>query len=76
MAFPDSAAGSDFYAVCYSPATYGTEFAVLNIQDEPVIITLTYAAGGKPDVSGTRFTLQGGEVLQIQVRLQFIVYRI
>ena len=59
----------------YSPPTYGTEFAVVNIQDEAVDITVTYREGITPDMSGTQFTL-AGEVLQIQVQSYLELTRI
>ena len=67
IALPDAQAGTDFYTVSYSPPTYGTEFAVLNIQDEPVNVRLTYTGRATPDTPGTEFNLQPGGVLQIQV---------
>ena len=60
----------------YSPPTYGTEFAVVNIQEEAVDITVTYREGITPDMSGTQFTLQAGEVLQIQVQSYLELARI
>ena len=60
----------------YSPPTYGTEFAVVNIQEEAVDITVTYREGITPDMSGTQFTLQAGEVLQIQVQSYIELARI
>ena len=60
----------------YSPPTYGTEFAVVNIQEEAVDITVTYREGMTPDMSGTQFTLQAGEVLQIQVQSYLELARI
>ena len=60
----------------YSPPTYGTEFAVVNIQEKAVDITVTYREGITPDMSGTQFTLQAGEVLQIQVQSYLELARI
>ena len=60
----------------YSPPTYGTEFAVVNIKEEAVDITVTYREGITPDMSGTQFTLQAGEVLQIQVQSYIELARI
>lgn len=67
IALPDAQAGTDFYTVSYAPATYGTQFSVLNIQDEPVSVTLTYTGRATPALQGTQFVLQPGEVRQIQV---------
>ena len=64
-AFPDSVAGIDFYAVTYWPATNGPQFAVLNVHDQDVTITITYPRTARPNI--TEYTLSPGQTLQIQV---------
>lgn len=67
VAFPDSQAGTDYYTVSYDPPFYGSQFAVVNIQDVPVTINISYTGRAIPNLPETFFQLNSGEVLQIQV---------
>ena len=67
VAFPDIRAGTDHYTVSHDPPRYGSEFGVVNIQNVPVEITLTYTGRATPNLPGTSFQLEAGDILQIQV---------